>query len=267
MTATGARDYRRLNRELWERQSDRYERGAGRVLGGRHAMSWGLWRVPERDLGALGPVRGLAVLELGCGAARWSLALAGKGAHAVGLDQSRAQLRHARRLRARSGRPLALVRASAERVPFRSGRFDLIFCDWGAMTFCDPRRTVPECARLLRSGGRLVFATASPIRPLFDGPRGTPSGTRLRRPYFGLHRLDYSDQVNFQLTYGEWIALFRANGFDVERLIETQPRPRARSVYLTRTEEAIARRYPLEAIWSVRRSARPSPAGSRRTTL
>jgi SAM-dependent methyltransferase len=267
MTTTRTDDYRRVNRELWDRQSDRYERRAGRFLGGRHAMSWGLWRVPERELGALGPVRGLSVLELGCGAARWSLALAGKGAHVFGLDQSRAQLGHARRLRARSRRPLELIRASAERVPFRSGRFDLIFCDWGAMTFCDPRRTVPECARLLRPDGRLVFATASPFRPLFEGPRGEPSGMRLRRPYFGLHRVDYPDEVNFQLTYGDWIDLFRANGLDVERLIETRPGPRARSVYLTRTEEAIARRYPLEAIWSVRRRVGPPTEGSRRTTL
>jgi len=32
-------------------------------------ITWGLFRVPERDLGVLGDVAGLDVVELGCGTA------------------------------------------------------------------------------------------------------------------------------------------------------------------------------------------------------
>ncbi len=38
--------------------------------------AWGVWRIPETELGVLGDVSGLDVLELGCGAAQWSIALA-----------------------------------------------------------------------------------------------------------------------------------------------------------------------------------------------
>ena len=49
-------------------------------------------------------------------------------------------------------------------------------------------------------------------------------GRRLVRDYFGLHRLEWSDDqsVNFYLGYGDWIRLFRANGLEVERLVEIQ---------------------------------------------
>jgi hypothetical protein len=46
---------------------------------------------------------------------------------------------------------------------------------------------------------------------------------RLVRDYFGMHRIDAVDEVVFQLPYGEWIRLFRANGCAVLDLIEPRP--------------------------------------------
>ncbi|TMC92230.1 MAG: class I SAM-dependent methyltransferase, partial [Chloroflexi bacterium] len=82
------------------------------------------------------------MLELGCGAARWSIALAKLGARPVGLDLSSQQLQHARRLMQEAGVEFPLIEASAEEVPLPDTSFDIVFCDWGAMTFCDPYRTV-----------------------------------------------------------------------------------------------------------------------------
>ena len=39
-----------------------------------------------------------------------------------------------------------------------------------------------------------------------------------------MHVIDDGEEVSFQLPYGEWIRLFRANGFVVEDLIEPQAR-------------------------------------------
>ena len=39
--------------------------------------AWGVWQIPESELHVLGDVRGRDVLELGCGAARWSCARPG----------------------------------------------------------------------------------------------------------------------------------------------------------------------------------------------
>ncbi len=217
-------------------------------------MAWGLWRIPESRLQALGDPKGRDILELGCGAARWSVALARKGARAVGLDLSSAQLAHAARLLRRSDQRVRLVRGDAERLPFRRATFDVVFCDWGAMTFADPCRTVPEAARVLRPGGRFVFATASPFRTVLESRGGPVIRRKLLYDYFGMHRIEYRTEVNFQLPYGEWIRVFRANGFVVESLSETQPRPGEKSAYLDRNESAWARRWPLEAIWQLRRA-------------
>jgi SAM-dependent methyltransferase len=216
-------------------------------------MAWGLWRVPESRLRALGNPRGRDTLEVGCGAARWSIALAGRGARAVGLDFSSEQLAHAAALNRRARHRVRLVRGDAERLPFGSATFDLVFCDWGALTFCDPYRTIPEASRVLRPGGRLVFATSSPFRSVSQHRRSDRMHRGLLYDYFDLHRIRYPGEVNFQLPYGEWVRLFSENGFVVESLNETRPRPGDRSAYLNRSESAWARRWPLEAIWQVRK--------------
>lgn len=248
------RDHVGINRRKWERQSESYDRRFRGVLGGRFARAWGVWRIPEDKLRLLGRVRGKAVLELGCGAARWSVALSRLGARCVGLDQSAAQLSHARRERARGAKALSLVRANAEATPFRDASFDLVFCDWGAMTFCDPYQTVPEAARLLRPDGTFVFVTSTPIFVITDDRRRDRPTRHLRRSYFGLRRIEDPREVEFQLPYGVWIDLFRRNGFVIERLIEPQPGPRARSRYLNPAETRWARRWPREAIWKLRKS-------------
>jgi hypothetical protein len=60
--------------------------------------------------------------------------------------------------------------------------------------------------------------------------------------------------VSFQLPYGEWIRLFRANGLIVEDLIEPRPAPGASSTYRDADALAWARRWPAESIWRLRRS-------------
>ncbi len=218
-------------------------------------MAWGVWRVPESKLGFLGDPRDHDILELGCGAARWSAALATAGARAVGIDVSWAQLAHAVGVVRRSRRSVPLVRGNAERLPFRNESFDVVFCDWGAMTFCDPHRTVPEAARVLRPGGRFVFSTSSPFRSVAQDRRTDHLGHELLYDYFSLGRIEYPDgEVNFQLPYGEWIRLFAESDLVVQALSETQPGPRDESSYLSASASKWARRWPLESIWQVRKA-------------
>lgn len=243
-----------LNRASWERMSAEYERRYRHVLGGRSAMAWGLWRTPESAAKHLGAVRRRSVLELGCGAARWSIALARKGARPTGLDLSLAQLAQARTEIRRARVSVPLVRGSAEAIPFAAGSFDIVFCDWGAMTFADPRRTVPECARVLRPGGILVFSTASPIRFIAYHQASDRQSLRLRRDYFGMHRLQSKDSVEFQVPYGEWMDLFVRHGFVIERLVETRAAPGAKTPYLLAADSGWGARWPMECIWRVRKA-------------
>lgn len=244
----------RHNRGVWNRLSDWYDHRYAGTLGGRNARSWGVFRIPEDDLGLLGPTRGRSILELGCGAGRWSIALAQRGARPTGLDLSAAQLSHARRLQRVVGVRFPLICGSAERLPFRDGSFDIVFCDWGAMTFSDPARSVPECARVLRRGGRFVFATASPFRFMTLDLKRDRHVRRLKRPYFGTYRVDYggkNDAVEFHPPFGVWVQLFRENGLAIERVVEPRPAPGDRSRYLSSGDVEYARSWPVETIWQL----------------
>ncbi len=241
------------NRAMWEATSDSYEQQHVTDLAGEKAMSWGLWRIPEAELHILGEVAGKDVLEFGCGAARWSIALAKCGTRPVGLDLSSRQLQHARRLLDEAGLDFPLIEASAEDVPLPDASFDIVFCDWGAMTFCDPQRTVPEAARLLRPGGLFAFSTATPISIVCQNMQTDQIERILLNDYFGMTHLEWADQVEFQLPYGEWIRLFRRNGFLVEDLIEIRPPEGATSTYRSEAENEWARHWPMENIWKLRK--------------
>jgi hypothetical protein len=77
----------------------------------------------------------------------------------------------------------------------------------------------------------------------------------LQRDYFGLHELHHGDLVEYQLPYGEWIRLLRANGLVVEDLIEPRPASDAVSTYWDESERDWARRWPSESIWKARKPA------------
>jgi hypothetical protein len=80
---------------------------------------------------------------------------------------------------------------------------------------------------------------------------------RLLTPYFGMHRYDElpDEPVEFNLPYGEWIRLFRENGFRIEALVEVQPPEAAESTYRTAEETEWARSWPMEEIWRCRKTA------------
>jgi len=245
------RDDEVTNRGAWDRSSDAYQARHGATLE-RAPEAWGVWRIPEATLHALGDVAGLDMLELGCGAAQWSRALAARGARVTGLDLSATQLSHAAPW---PDRGVALVQASATRTPFRSGTFDLVFCDHGAMSFADPFETVPEAARLLRPGGLLVSCITSPIAILCTDPGPDLLESRLFADWFGLRRITWPGDapVEFQLPYGEWLQLFRRHGFAVEDLIHLRPPEHVTSSYRDDRDHAWARRWPLEDLWRVRK--------------
>jgi SAM-dependent methyltransferase len=241
------------NRAYWDRTSDEYQ-GRNAEFIGRAEPRWGVWQLPESELHVLGDVAGKDVLELGCGAAHWSILLARQGARVVGLDNSARQLEHARELIAAAGLDFPLVHSSAEQVPLPDASFDVVFCDRGAMTFADPYLVVPEVARLLRMDGLFAFSHTSPFEWVCWNDETDTVDAQLHSPYFGIHRLEDPDgSVQFNLPHGEWIRLFLANGLQVEALIEIRPPQGAESTYVDARATDWARSWPLEEIWKARK--------------
>ncbi len=249
-----ASDAVRKNRRFWQSISASYERSHDLELRRHDGRAWGLWRIPEDELGLLGPVRGRRVLELGCGAGRWSIGLRRRGARPVGLDLSSAHLLHAAAAMRAARVRFPLMVADAESLPLRDATFDIVFCDWGAMSFCDPYRTVPEVARVLRPGGVFAFSTASPLQFLAHDLRTDRIGRTLLRDYFGLRRIDFPNEVDFTLPYGEWIGLFGENQLEIRVLIEPQGGRDRPSRYVSASERAWSGRFPMEIIWGLRKA-------------
>jgi SAM-dependent methyltransferase len=249
-------DHLGRNRAAWNSYAAEYAE-RGRRNWAAEEQGWGVFHVLESDLNMLPPdLEDKDVVELGCGTGYVSAWLARRGARPVGVDLSENQLATARRLQGQFGLTFPLVQADAEAVPLGDGRFDLAISEYGASIWCDPHRWVPEAARLLRPGGDLIFLVNGTLFMLCtpeleaDGP----TGDRLLRDYFGMHRFEFPDvdEVEFHLGYGDWIRLLRANGFEIVDLIEIQPPEGATTRFRLVTPEW-ARRWPCEEVWKARK--------------
>ncbi len=110
-----------------------------------------------------------AVLDLACGTGVFTRPLARRAEGVVvGVDLSRPMLRRARRLVLRDGlRNVALVRASAQALPFVDGAFADVNCCGALHLFDAPEPALAEMRRVLMPGGLLCVQTT--IRPARSG--------------------------------------------------------------------------------------------------
>ncbi len=241
------------NRAAWDGWARDYV--AGGLRGWAEAPAWGVWGIPEAQLGLLPDLAGRDAVELGCGTAYVASWLARRGARVVGLDNSPAQLRTARALQREFGVAFPLVLGDAERAPLRGGAFDFVVSEYGASIWCDLYRWLPEAARLLRPGGRLVFLVNSSFRVLCAPDEDdAPTGGRLLRDSFGMHRFAWPDgSVDFHLGHGDWVRLLRRSGFAVEDLVELRA-PEGATTRFPAFSADWGRRWPTEEVWVGRRA-------------
>lgn len=114
-------------------------------------------------LGYIDAMAGLAgkqVLDVGCGGGILSEAMAARGAHVTGIDLSEKALKVAQLHLLESGHKVTYravaVETLAQELP---GQFDVITCMEMLEHVPDPASVVAACARLLKPGGHVFFAT------------------------------------------------------------------------------------------------------------
>jgi malonyl-CoA O-methyltransferase len=140
--------------------------------------------------GAAGDVRGLSVLDLGCGTGRHALWLAACGASVVAVDFSEAMLAEAR------GKPGAeavqfLVHDLHKPLPLADGQFDLVVSGLVLEHLRELDGFFSDACRVLKSGGRAIVSAMHPAMFL----RGTqaqfsdPDTGELIRPGSVPHQL------------------------------------------------------------------------------
>ena len=247
-------DYVRRNRAVWDRWAPDWVESGERNWA-REEPKWGVWGIPEDRLRMIEDVSGLDAIELGCSTAYVSAWLARRGAHPVAIDISAQQLATAHRLQVEHGLDFPLLLGSAEAVPQPDASFDLAISEYGVAIWADPYRWIPEAARLLRPGGRLVFLVNGYLQMLCEpDEENTPGTDRLLRDQFGSYRFEWSsdESVEFHLAHGEMIRLLRGSGFEVEDLVEIQA-PAGATTRHAYVSAEWARRWPSEEAWKARK--------------
>lgn len=188
-------------------------------------------------------LRGELVLEVGCGAGRFTEVLLEAGASVVAVDASTAV--DACRETCGDNPNLALVQADLHALPFRPGSFDRVFCYGVLQHTPDPERAFDLLVEQARPGGRIAVDVYRPReyidrysaktlwRPLTTRmprswlrrivewyvPRWLPVDERLRRvPRFGRFLVSVVPCWNphglFELTWDEQVAWSVLDTFD-----------------------------------------------------
>jgi SAM-dependent methyltransferase len=213
------------SRRWWEADSAAYLNEHGDWLDS--GLIWGPEGFSELEGRLLGPdVRGLSVLEVGCGAAHGSRWLAAQGAQVVGLDIAMPMLRAAQVRDAHT--PLPYVQASGHSLPFADASFDAVFSAHGAYGFLpDLAEALSEARRVIVPNGLVVFAVTHPVRWAFaddPGPEGLVAQRSYfdRRAYVEVDELDRPVYVEHHRTLGDTVQAIRAAELILDRLVEPE---------------------------------------------
>lgn len=242
------------NEQIWALVNRAHTDAAAEAQWRADGIRWGLYRIPESQIGALPPLAGADVVELGAGTAFLAAAIARAGASVVAVDLSIEQLRTAARCQASIGPGFPLVQADGGAVPLRDACADLVVSEHGASVWCDPADWLPEAARLLRPGGRLVFLANSVLSTLCVPDDEGPADQRLHRAQKGLYRTEWDGGgIEFHPSHSVWIALLRRAGFTIEAMHELYAPDDADDPEYYEIADALwGRRWPVEDLWVAR---------------
>ncbi|MBO3745638.1 class I SAM-dependent methyltransferase [Streptosporangiaceae bacterium NEAU-GS5] len=223
----GRAETARANRGWWDGAADAYQLEHGDFLRD-DGFIWCPEGLDEAGARLLGDVQGRDVLEVGCGAAQCARWLAGQGARVTAFDLSYRQLQHSRRIDLDRDGHVPVVQADAEAVPYVDESFDLACSAFGALPFvADAGAVLSEIRRVLRPGGRFVFAVSHPIRWAFPddpGPRGLTSDRSYfdRTPYVELDDDGTVSYAEHHRTLGDWVAAITGAGLTLSGLLEPE---------------------------------------------
>ena len=225
--ASNAAESAAASRRWWDSEAAAYLDEHGAFLGDARFV-WCPEGLSEADAGLLGDVAGRRVLEVGSGAAQCARWLSAQGADPVALDLSLEMLQHGRRIGLAAALEVPLVQADAARLPFGSGTFDVACSAYGALPFvADSAAVMREVARVLRPGGRWVFAVTHPVRWSFPDDPGSAGLVARdsyfdRRPYVEQDEQGVATYVEHHRTLGDRVRELVGAGFRLVNLVEPE---------------------------------------------
>lgn len=214
-------------RSAWNRLSASYQASHRISTDSAH---YGPWSPPESKLNILGDMRGLHILEIGCGGGQSSIAFARQGAIPTGLDVSDEQLVFAQRLAAQESVTVSFVQGSGDDLSrLGDASCDLVFSTYALQYIANISMCLAECRRVLRGKGRLVFSLDHPMRDCFADDEQDEMSIVPTRSYFDGTPLSWTwgdTGVRMQAhryTIAQWCDLLNAAGLPLQRIVEPEP--------------------------------------------
>jgi len=113
----------------------------------------------KRDIKALDALKGLRILDIGCGGGILSEPLARLGAEVVGADPADTNIEVAKLHAARSGIAVDYRCTTAEELADAGERFDIVLAMEVVEHVADVNLFVARCAEMVKPGGLMVAAT------------------------------------------------------------------------------------------------------------
>lgn len=162
------------------------------------------------QLALCGEVRGMNVLDLGCGNGYFTRELARRGAHVTGIDISPRQIEHARQQE--SKRPLGIeyhvVDAAVLPAGFAPQSFDMATSCMALMDMPNVEGVLRGVFASLRRGGRFVASITHPCTdtPFRQWERDSSGGKR----WLCIDR--YFERGAYQFKWSEWGSEFTTEG-------------------------------------------------------
>jgi SAM-dependent methyltransferase len=131
----------------------------------------------QHILEQFGDVRGLTVLDYGCGAAEGGIYLAKRGAKVVAMDVSPGMLELAQRLAKHHGVEIETRQVTSDIIPAADDEFDRIYGN-GVLHHVPVDTCMPELARVLKPSGIACFIEPIPYNPIINAYRKIAASVR-----------------------------------------------------------------------------------------
>ncbi|MGY3128785.1 ubiquinone/menaquinone biosynthesis C-methylase UbiE [Agrococcus sp. UYP33] len=199
-----------LQRRVWDRAAPDYDASMARLER--------VWFTGGREwLGARARGR---VLEVGVGTGT-NVPHYPADAVVTGVDISPGMLAEARSRMAALGRPVTLLEADAQRLPFDDAAFDTVVCALALCSIPQPAAAIREMHRVLEPGGRLLLLdhVASSAWPLRAAQRLVELvSVRVAGEHFTRRQLPLVEAAGFRIDEDERLKLGT-----IERIRATKP--------------------------------------------